>query len=387
VLHHIARVLRLTQFIALMLVLGLGGTLYHFLVQFEKADERVAHTNEVLREIEKTRLNSLRAGTWLRNFGIYPSPRYLERVHSSAAEAMQSAQRLKALTADSPQENARARALEAALTEVLDIYLTSADIATQLGAASLKEMTVAQVTRDITALLRTQLDAFEAEQRALLRSQSETETQRLTRFKRLLIAAGVLFTVAMLWSMKYSGQLLRMNEEQVGKLHTHASRDPLTGLLNRRGLDDFLEQLVGTSGLAKDVALLVFDLDDFKPVNDQHGHGAGDQVLTKVAQRLKRHCRGDDAIARVGGDEFVVVMPSVSTCDEATRIAWWIRMQLAQPVQLEAATVCIDASIGVAMLHEKHADVAAALRAADARMYMAKKAGKGRVHTGEPATV
>jgi diguanylate cyclase (GGDEF)-like protein len=386
-LHRITRILRLTQFIALLLVLGMGGVLYGFFVEFEKASRWVEHTHELIDEIEQVRLNALRAGTWLRSYGVYPSTGYLERVRSSAARSVQAAHRVRELTLDSQPERARAQAVFAALSQVLDIYLASADIAQQLGPSALKEMTAAQVSRDITKELRVQLDELEDIERDLLKARSATEQQRLAGFKQVLALAGVLFTSAMLWSIRYSGQILRLSEKQVIQLQTNATRDPLTGLLNRRGLEEFLAG--PTDEFSEDggehVAVLAFDLDDFKPVNDRHGHAAGDQVLMEVARRLQEQCRGDDAVARVGGDEFVVVLRRVVSRQEAISIAKRIRSRITQPISLAAAEVRVDASIGISMLHEDESDVGALLKAADKHMYLAKRAGKGQVHTDDPA--
>lgn len=387
VLHRITRILRLTQFIALLLVLGMGGVLYGFFVEFEKASRWVEHTHELIDEIEQVRLNALRAGTWLRSYGVYPSTGYLERVRSSAERSVQAAHRVRELTLDSRPEQARAQAVFAALSQVLDIYLASADIAQQLGPSALKEMTAAQVSRDITKELRVQLDELEAIERDLLKARSATEQQRLAGFKQVLALAGVLFTLAMLWSIRYSGQILRLSEKQVIQLQANATRDPLTGLLNRRGLEEFLagptDEL--SKGGGERVAVLAFDLDDFKPVNDRFSHAAGDQVLMEIARRLQEQCRSDDAVARVGGDEFVVVLRRVGSRHEAISIAKRIRSRITQPISLAAAEVRVDASIGISMLHEDESDVGALLKAADKHMYLAKRAGKGQVRTGDPA--
>jgi len=170
--------------------------------------------------------------------------------------------------------------------------------------------------------------------------------------------------------------------------------DPLTHLANRRLLGDRLGQAIATcrregSGLA----VMFIDLDNFKPVNDNHGHEAGDLLLVEVARRLKASVRETDTVARFGGDEFVVMVSRLNVDPatarvHATRIAEKLRDALAVPFELSidapdrsAATVqhrC-TASFGVAMLAGPQTRAEDLLRQADMAMYDAKGAGRNRV--------
>ena len=320
-LYKIARILRFTQIAALLLVTGLGIALYAVLMQYKEAGRWVDHTHEVLDEIEQVRTGALRAGTWLRSYGMYPSTAMLPRIKTSAASATQAAVRLQALTADKPEQGARAKVVTKELDEVLTIYLVSADIAQQQGPSALREMTIAQVRHDITAGLRTVLEQMEATERDFLKTRRAVEQQRLAMTEHLLLAIGGTFVAAMLWTMRYSGQLVRLGQQEFGHLQNAALLDPLTGLLNRRGLEKQLAKMDAQSAGGADAAVLAFDLDNFKPVNDRYSHAAGDQVLKTIAQRLQQQCRSGDAIARVGGDEFVAVLSCVASRQEAYAIA------------------------------------------------------------------
>lgn len=138
-LYKIARVLRFTQFAALLLVLGMGAALYAILMQYKAAGQSVDHTHEMLDEIERVRIGALRAGTWLRSYGIYPSAQMLPRITKSATDATQAADRLQALTVDNAVQSARARMVVKELDEVLSTYFVSADIAQQQGPTVLRE--------------------------------------------------------------------------------------------------------------------------------------------------------------------------------------------------------------------------------------------------------
>lgn len=163
--------------------------------------------------------------------------------------------------------------------------------------------------------------------------------------------------------------------------------DPLTLLPNRRLMQDRLHQAVAHARRNKHRLALVFiDLDKFKPVNDEFGHKAGDEVLQAVAHRLHACVRESDTVARVGGDEFVVLLPSIDTAQDATEVAAKIHEVINQPFTLSAgATVHISSSAGIAIYPEHGHDEAILMSHADAAMYLAKTAGRDRFVLFEPA--
>ncbi|NML16962.1 diguanylate cyclase domain-containing protein [Azohydromonas caseinilytica] len=382
-LRRIARILRLTQFLALLLVVGMGAMLYGVLADFEKAGRWVEHSQEIVIEIGHVRLETLRSGVWLRKFTVDQNKDSLQRARSSASEAMHAADRLLALTEADPVHNDRLHLLRAELSEVLGQYRGAANIAERDGPAALQSILAARASSDPTRQLRMLLDQAEQVQKELLRTRARARAEQLALFKKLLAGGGLVFVAFMLWAIRYSGRLLHLGHEQIHRLKADALHDPLTGLLNRRGLEEQLARLCSTpAGAGKHVAVLVFDLDDFKPVNDRYSHAAGDQVLRKVAARLRRQCREGDAIARVGGDEFVVVLRRVASRHEAMTIAQRMCTRLMAPIPLGAAVVRIGASVGIAMLHEDGPDMDALLQAADEQMYEVKKAGKAEPRPG-----
>ena len=149
-----------------------------------------------------------------------------------------------------------------------------------------------------------------------------------------------------------------------------ATRDQLTGLLNRRGLVLTAEQLPGHLGV------LFCDLDGFKGVNDTLGHAAGDELLEKVARRLESRMRADDVLGRMGGDEFVVVVPGASDEDLAN-LGRRIEVDLGRPFLLEAGMARIGVSIGAAHAAPGQRDLDGLLNQADSLMYEVKRTKKG----------
>ena len=166
----------------------------------------------------------------------------------------------------------------------------------------------------------------------------------------------------------------RHAEEVVRHLAQH---DSLTGLANRRLLEelyDSVEALARRRGGA--MALLFLDLDDFKPINDTLGHGAGDEVLVQVAARLQAAVRESDLVARVGGDEFVVVLPELGRPEDVTAVADKILRAVTVPLRLRGQEHELGISIGIARYPQDARDLQGLLRCADRAMYRVKGGGK-----------
>ncbi|WP_051427705.1 EAL domain-containing protein [Arthrobacter sp. H20] len=154
--------------------------------------------------------------------------------------------------------------------------------------------------------------------------------------------------------------------------------DTLTGLPNRALLVDRLGQtLNATRGATPAVAVLFCDLDRFKAINDTHGHQAGDGVLTEVARRLRAAARPSDTVARLSGDEFVVLCLD-STAEQATAAATRILAALKPPIMIGGTEVFVSASIGIALAGPEHISTSELLRDADDAMYAAKEQGRNR---------
>jgi len=158
-----------------------------------------------------------------------------------------------------------------------------------------------------------------------------------------------------------------------------AHHDSLTGLPNRRLLDDRLRQALHLAQRRDArVAVMLVDLDDFKLVNDRFGHNGGDAALREVALRLSACMRKADTLARQGGDEFVVVIPELAHDGDCDIVAGKILSALEPPVRVEGAEVRLGASIGVSLFPQDARDGEALLRNADAAMYRAKQSGGNR---------
>jgi diguanylate cyclase (GGDEF)-like protein/PAS domain S-box-containing protein len=180
----------------------------------------------------------------------------------------------------------------------------------------------------------------------------------------------------------------RQMEEEIRQLAFH---DALTKLPNRRLLVDRLAQAMAAGERSDTFGALIFlDLDNFKPLNDQHGHGAGDLLLVEVARRLRGCVRAVDTVSRLGGDEFVVVLGDLATdlvqaTEQARKLAEKIRVALARPYLLatgnefETIEHHCSASIGVVLFSKEHQDLENLLKWADTAMYRSKAEGRNRI--------
>ncbi len=165
------------------------------------------------------------------------------------------------------------------------------------------------------------------------------------------------------------------------KLRYNAVTDHLTELPNRFLFFDRLKMaLAQTQRDFQKLAILMLDLDEFKKVNDSHGHNVGDQLLKGVASRLVNMFRKGDTIARWGGDEFILLLPEIRQADVAKNVAERILHSFIKPFEFDGLKIAITASIGVAIFSDDGSDADTLIKNADIAMYHAKDAGRNCFH-------
>ena len=176
-------------------------------------------------------------------------------------------------------------------------------------------------------------------------------------------------------------QLIRLNAElraHVDRLAHAADHDALTGLLNRARFHAALQRHIHADRCAEDAIVVLFiDVDDFKAVNDTHGHGAGDEVLRMFARRLRDSVRDTDLVARLGGDEFAVLLTHTHG-EQAQALARELTERLSSSYEIGGKQVRVSASIGMASSRKRETTAKDLLEAADEAMYRAKEGGKCR---------
>ena len=203
-----------------------------------------------------------------------------------------------------------------------------------------------------------------------------SETRRMEgRLEELLAAEQM----ARVMSEHEAIELARTNE----RLELDASTDPLTGLVNRRAFDEAVDlELARATDSGSAIAVIYFDLDKFKGINDTLGHGAGDAVLVETGARLQRCVRAGDIAARLGGDEFALLLcqlPVDAAAQVATRVGEESLAAISEDVVLGDIVCPLGASVGIAVGPSEGATREALVSRADEAMYLAKRRGGGLV--------
>ena len=205
-----------------------------------------------------------------------------------------------------------------------------------------------------------------------------------------LSAVGLLALAAFAWivilrhRVALQTSALRGSEERLRHLSEH---DVLTGLPNRILLTDRCEvSLNRAMRFQSCLGLLMVDADQFKTINDALGHQAGDKLLRELAQRLNNCVRATDTVARIGGDEFIVLLPDLRIPAEAEFIAAKIVAAIAQPYSIDSEQAVITVSVGVVTYPDAGDDIDTLMRRADEAMYAAKQKGKNSFHLYRPGT-
>ena len=176
-------------------------------------------------------------------------------------------------------------------------------------------------------------------------------------------------------------QTFQRLENEKKELYSMARTDSLSGLANRNALNEYLERLIANSSRDnKEFAFLFLDLDHFKVVNDSLGHNVGDELLKTVASIIDEVLRSNDFVARVGGDEFVIIVQDYKTIMELTNIIDRIQSQLAQTWIIQTNPINIHSSIGIAFYPKDGEEMLSLMKHSDIAMYEAKQNGRAQYH-------
>jgi diguanylate cyclase (GGDEF)-like protein len=247
---------------------------------------------------------------------------------------------------------------------------------------------LAQETERLTVEATAAVDQSLAFQTARINESTNAQIQlgeRLRRYIAGLLVGSIVVLVGLFAA--YRRAQLREREAQ-RRIEHLAHFDMVTGLPNRALLSDRLAQETSRARRSsRGFAVLLFDLDGFKTVNDTWGHGAGDRVLAIVGERARKSVRASDTVGRQGGDEFLAILPETSL-EGALGVAEKLRESLRAPYPIGNAEAHLSTSVGVSLFPDHGSDPEALQRAADAALYRAKREGKDRtvVATGVART-
>jgi diguanylate cyclase (GGDEF)-like protein/PAS domain S-box-containing protein len=196
---------------------------------------------------------------------------------------------------------------------------------------------------------------------------------------RWISARGQAFYDAGDNAIRIVGTTIDVTDRKLTEIHLRevSQHDPLTGLPNRELLFEYAEYMLAQANrIDANSAVLFIDLDRFKPINDLYGHEAGDKVLQEIAKRLQACTRKEDIVSRLGGDEFIIVLPRIQTGEDPETVAQHILEKLTQPIRVGTLEFTVSASIGISIYKLHAQDIESLIRYADLAMYSAKQEGR-----------
>jgi diguanylate cyclase (GGDEF)-like protein len=383
------RVLRLGTLIFALIITVLFALIFYQHQRSAEAVRSVDHTRQVITYIDALRTYLLNLDNAVRNYAESQNPAYLDPSLICRHAPCPSAEQLIALISADGTLAARLAplpALQSALEagfSALQQRAEAGDNATppERELAGFDKSAIDQIHRLLIATGREELNQLETREKARIRDQNLSSA--------LVGLAGLWTGLALLGLYRKAVRLIRAGIQAEHTIRQLSLHDPLTGLANRRFLYENARHLVASAKRSqKPMAVLIVDLDDFKAVNDTHGHAAGDAVLVTAAERMKQLLRESDVIARFGGDEFVIVLGQVDNAAAAHEVASRVVDSLSQPVPLAGGeTARIGASVGVAMCCAGEETLNDLLKKADAALYAAKRDGKSTYREAEASGV
>ncbi len=214
----------------------------------------------------------------------------------------------------------------------------------------------------------------------LLRRYISAPLERLRQFAYYQSVIPQTCSIRELESIRYSMvQTFARLESEKNELYLIARTDSLSGLANRNSLEEYLQKLISASAREKkQFAFLFLDIDHFKSINDSLGHNVGDELLKNVASVIQKVVRPNDIVARIGGDEFVIVLQDYDTYLELSAIIDRIQKQLMSPWLIQTHSIHITSSVGVALYPDDGTDIMTLMKHSDIAMYQAKKQGRAQ---------
>ena len=381
------RVLRMGTLFFVLIITVLFALIFYQYQRSAEAVRSVDHTRQVIAYIDALRTYLLNLDNAVRKYAESQNSNYLDPSLICRQSTCPSAEQLIALIgADGSRATRLAPlpALQSALeTGFSALQQRAGDYAAppERELAGFDKSAIEQIHRILIETGREEMNQLETRETARIRYQNLSSA--------LLGIAGLWTGLTLFGLYRETVRLIRAGihaEQTIRQLSLH---DSLTGLANRRFLLENEKHLIaGAKRSGKQMAVLVVDLDDFKAVNDTHGHAAGDQVLVTSAERMKHLLRESDVIARFGGDEFVIVLGLVDDAETAREVASRVVLSLSQPIPLAGGgTAHIGASVGIAMCCAGRETVKDLLRKADAALYDAKRDGKNTYREADATDV
>lgn len=372
------------------LALLIGWSMFHIISDFKSAAMLKARNHEVVATLNKLQIHLTNAEKSERGYilgGELAATPYVDAVE----EVRWTTDLIHALASKDPFQRDKAVQLE---------QLVEARLATLQFLVEMRESGNMQSAH---LLMSPEQDKLETER--INNVLKEMETYENTRLDEALhvrdnaygkmwaMLAAVTFALfgGAVWQYRRVNRIVHQAAESNAEMRHLANHDVLTGLPNRRLLQDRLDAHIasaGTNGLS--LAVMYMDLDGFKKVNDTIGHDAGDELLQSVARRLRAAIRSSDTVARIGGDEFIVVVPELDGPAMIAQIAGTLVDAISKPYSIKGRTLSVSTSIGISVYPDNGTSSGELMHVADQALNQAKNSGKNRYRFAlnpVPATV
>lgn len=317
------------------------------------------------------------AETGQRGFLLTGDPDYLTPYHTAISATETALQRFQeSFGKQRPDIHAR-------LVELKDKKFAELDLTIRLrqtkGLEDALKVVASDEGRDYMVEVRKRVQDLKADEKRTLALLGERTAKTVSYYQYSvgLFLLSLMLAILSLYSFMQTDATQK--RKALERLTHDATHDSLTDLANRNLFISILNYSIPTAQRSQGMlGVLFIDLDGFKAVNDTYGHDVGDEVLRKVAMRLARACRESDVVARIGGDEFLILVPSVLKQDHLGKFAGHLTDALSAPIYVNHLEIHIGASIGIAVYPDDTQSALGLVKAADAAMYKAKKAGKGQ---------
>ena len=340
------------------------------------AQQRERRADAIIESADSILIGLQNIQTGQRGYLITGNLSYLEPYHRGSVSIDQRIRRLGRLLPATPANaNLIATMRTLAARKIAEINQTIR-VRTKYGFNAAANIVRTNVGKQLMDMLWAELSAIRKRYHRMVVYEHVLVQRRLRMAQIATGGFSIVLLVALMGMYWRIVRVVRRSKEMTDHLARNANNDPLTDLPNRGMFMNWL-----TYGLAQaqridgKAAVLFLDLDGFKPVNDHLGHCAGDHVLCEVAQRFRQSARTGDMIARIGGDEFAVFIPTVSNESDPAELAHRLIEAMRQPIVADGSVVYVGLSIGAAMYPRNGKSPEALLAAADQAMYRAKREG------------
>ena len=362
-------------------LIGISTAVYRASTKLVENARWVAHTHDVLTQLEATAAGVTAAETELRGFLTTDRESYLLPYSAGLTETRRRIEAVRKITSDSPPQQARIYKLEPLILHRLDLLDALLKIGHDQGfGAARRILTFDQGPQYMEEIRQGIQDMEHAEQEVLAsRFRQQESSSRRLQWMVVLSCAAALFLLCVSLAVVFHD--LSTVEAAFRKARYHIAHDALTGLASRHSLMvqlDFAIAHAAHSG--QPLSVCICDIDQFKSINDTHGHAAGDEILASFGKLVRGGIRNGDIAGRLGGDEFCIVLPNTGG-DRAGPLMdrlreGWERLEYHSP---DGGVFSVTASFGVVQ-HTGERSAKALLHTADKALYCAKGEGRNRIH-------